>query len=340
MIQAAHRSRRCRFRAAASAVALGVVAVLLAACGGTGEPSTGAPPAAAAEGAGAFPVTITHAFGTTTIAAPPQRIVAVGYNEADFVLALGAQPVGVRDFIGSFDEDTRAWVRDLMTGPAPEEVGGTEIDFERIAALRPDLIMGVYAFLEQADYDKLSRIAPTVAHPSAAGTTTWQEQTRITGQALGKTAEAEQLVADVEKRFADAAAAHPAFAGKTIAVGLGEETAGTYVLEPTDLRARFFTDLGFEGAAETGEIGQERFGLLDQDVLVMMGVEKDAMLANPVFAQLAVVREGRTFYAGSFASEFSGALGFGSPLSLPYALDIAVPALAAATDGDPATPAG
>jgi iron complex transport system substrate-binding protein len=112
------------------------------------------------------------------------------------------------------------------------------------------------------------------------------------------------------------------------------------VLEPTDLRARFFTDLGFVNAAETGEIGQERFALLDQDVLVIMGVEKDAMLANPVFAQLPVVREGRTFYAGGFGSEFSGALGYGSPLSLPYALDIAVPALAAATDGDPASVAG
>jgi iron complex transport system substrate-binding protein len=247
------------------------------------------------------------------------------------VLALGAQPIGVRDFIGSFDEDNRAWARDLVSGPPPEKVGGEEIDFEKIAELRPDLIMAVYAFLEQSDYDKLSQIAPTVAQPSQDATATWQEQTRITGQALGKPAEAEQLVAAVEKRFADVRATHPEFAGRTIAVGLGEETSGTYVLEPTDLRAQFFADLGFVNSTQTGEIAQEQFGLLDQDVLVLMGVEKDAMLANPVFAQVPVVRDGRTFYAGTFASEFSGALGFGSPLSLPYALDIAVPELRTAT---------
>jgi iron complex transport system substrate-binding protein len=32
-----------------------------------------------------------------------------------------------------------------------------------------------------------------------------------------------------------------------------------------------------------------------------------------------------------------GALGYGSPLSLPYLLDRVAPALAAAADGDPAT---
>jgi iron complex transport system substrate-binding protein len=328
MIDAGCRPWRDRVRAVAVAVTAGVAVAVLAACGGA-TPSAPTPQSSAA--APGFPVTITHAFGATAIEAPPQRIVALGYNEADFVLALGAQPIGVRDFIGSFDEDNRAWARDLVSGPPPEKVGGEEIDFEKIAELRPDLIMAVYAFLEQSDYDKLSQIAPTVAQPSQDATATWQEQTRITGQALGKPAEAEQLVAAVEKRFADVRATHPEFAGRTIAVGLGEETSGTYVLEPTDLRAQFFADLGFVNSTQTGEIAQEQFGLLDQDVLVLMGVEKDAMLANPVFAQVPVVRDGRTFYAGTFASEFSGALGFGSPLSLPYALDIAVPELRTAT---------
>ena len=40
--------------------------------------------------------------------------------------------------------------------------------------------------------------------------------------------------------------------------------------------------------------------------------------------------------ARSHATPFAGALGFGSPLSLPYALDVAVPALRSALDGTPA----
>ena len=35
--------------------------------------------------------------------------------------------------------------------------------------------------------------------------------------------------------------------------------------------------------------------------------------------------------------DLMGALGYGSPLSLPYLLDQAAPALAAAADGDPTT---
>ncbi len=49
-----------------------------------------------------------------------------------------------------------------------------------------------------------------------------------------------------------------------------------------------------------------------------------------------MVTQGRTVLLGSYSGDVSAALGFGSPLSLPYLLDEAVPALAAA-DGDPST---
>jgi iron complex transport system substrate-binding protein len=50
-----------------------------------------------------------------------------------------------------------------------------------------------------------------------------------------------------------------------------------------------------------------------------------------------VVRDGRVAYLGDFSTPSAGALGFGSPLSLPYALDIAVPALRSAVGGTPAS---
>ncbi|HEX7094320.1 MAG TPA: hypothetical protein VF183_00455 [Acidimicrobiales bacterium] len=59
-----------------------------------------------------------------------------------------------------------------------------------------------------------------------------------------------------------------------------------------------------------------------------------------MFNRLTVVRDGRTVFLGHFDGHFAAALGFGSPLSLPYALDIALPRLAAAADGDPATEVG
>ena len=67
---------------------------------------------------------------------------------------------------------------------------------EAIAALQPDVILAPYEGFDEAVYESLTGIAPTVAYPGEAWTTTWHEQTRMIGEALGRTAEAEQLIAE------------------------------------------------------------------------------------------------------------------------------------------------
>src|SRR2546430_8876976 len=47
------------------------------------------------EGDGVFPRTITHFGGTTTIPAPPQRVVVIATGQTDAILTLGIVPVGV-----------------------------------------------------------------------------------------------------------------------------------------------------------------------------------------------------------------------------------------------------
>ena len=42
----------------------------------------------------AFPVTIEHAFGSTTIEKEPQRVATLGWSDQDHVAALGVVPVG------------------------------------------------------------------------------------------------------------------------------------------------------------------------------------------------------------------------------------------------------
>lgn len=42
----------------------------------------------------AFPVTIEHAFGETTIESKPERIATVGWSNHEVPLALGVTPVG------------------------------------------------------------------------------------------------------------------------------------------------------------------------------------------------------------------------------------------------------
>lgn len=313
-----------------AATLLLAVMLLTTACGGGGDRQ--APPAPAGEAA--FPVTIAHRYGVAEIPRRPQRVVAAGFTDADFALALGVVPVGVRDFIGPYPEEDRPWAQAALGGARPEKVGGEELNFERIAALQPDLILA-YSYLSADEYARLSQIAPTVVEPQEGSL--WQEQTVITGRALGLEERARRLVDDVEARFAEAAARHPEFAGKTAAVQFGDPSASFYLLEPTDARWGFFASLGFVPPPQVGEVSRERVDLLNSDLLVLVGATDQQLDADPLLANLPVVREGRAVRFGGFDSEFAGALGFGSPLSLPYALDIAVPRLAAALDGDPAT---
>jgi iron complex transport system substrate-binding protein len=310
-----------------------VLTLGVAACGADPEPE------AAAETGGTFPVTIENRFGTTEIPEEPQRVVTVGFNDQDFVLALGVTPVGERELLGDYDATSRPWAEDLLPAEEIPTVGGEEIDLEAVAALDPDLIVGVYSFMDQAVYDQLSGIAPTLAQTDehADGATPWQEQALLTGRALGREDEAQQLVDDVEGRFAQAIDENPAFAASSLAVDLTGVGSGHYLLGADDLRTQFFSDLGFTVPDTSTDVSQERLDLLEADVLAVNGYDQADADADALFSALDVVTQDRTVLLGSYSGDVSAALGFGSPLSLPYLLDEVVPALAQAADGDPAT---
>ncbi|ODU02837.1 MAG: ABC transporter substrate-binding protein [Pseudonocardia sp. SCN 72-86] len=311
-----------------------VLAVALAACSSSEQPST-APPGSAPPGAATFPVTVQHAFGTTTIPSEPKRVVTVGFNDVDFALALGVVPVGVRDNIGEYDESKRPWAQAALNGANPPQVGGNEIDAERVAALQPDLILGIYSFMSQADYDTLSKIAPVVAQPTADNAAMgWQDQTRLTGKVLGRSAQAEQAVADVEARFAKARADNPQFAGKTLGIDFVIDNQ-IYKLGTDDLRTQVFTGLGLDvgGKGDPTPLSPERISEIDKDAIVVFGPSREQLAGDQLFQGLNAVKNGHVVYLGGFDTDVASALGFGSPLSLPTALDAVVPQLAQAYQG-------
>ncbi|MET0460600.1 MAG: iron-siderophore ABC transporter substrate-binding protein, partial [Ilumatobacteraceae bacterium] len=45
-----------------------------------------------------YPLTVTHAYGTSTFPARPERVVTLGYGDEDPVAALGVTPVGALDY--------------------------------------------------------------------------------------------------------------------------------------------------------------------------------------------------------------------------------------------------
>ena len=104
------------------------------------------------------------------------------------------------------------WEREAWGGKPPAIVSSKsyEIDFERVAAQRPDLILGLYADLKRGDYEKLSQIAPTVAQAKGDPyTTPWRDMTRDAAKAVGRVDEGEKLIEATEARFAAFRKAHP-----------------------------------------------------------------------------------------------------------------------------------
>ena len=63
----------------------------------------------------------------------------------------------------------------------------TELNFEQIAALNPDLIVGVSSGMTEADYATLSAIAPTLAQPGEYIDygMPWDVTTELIGKAVG-----------------------------------------------------------------------------------------------------------------------------------------------------------
>ena len=131
-----------------------------------------------------FPVTLEHAWGSTTIEAAPQRIVTWGWGNEDAVIALGVIPVGIPfQSYGGGEDGVQPWIEEALaaTGaqtPAILDNAG-EPPFEQIAALEPDLILAVYSGVTEEQYALLSAIASTRRRPYRPRLARWRTGARI-----------------------------------------------------------------------------------------------------------------------------------------------------------------
>jgi iron complex transport system substrate-binding protein len=322
------------------------LALGLAACGsGDDAPSGGTASAPAA--ASGFPARVTHEFGETTVPSRPKRIAVVGFTEQDTVLALGYKPIATSEWYGDQPYAVWPWARAAL-GDAKPTVLHTDdgFEFEKIAALRPDLILGVNSGMKQADYDKLSKLAPTIG-PPRGGTdwfSPWDRQVELIAAALGKPRQGRRLVTGIRRDFAKVAAEHPEFRGKTATFVQNAFYNGLIYAYPDGLSTDFLTMLGFEinpkltplvkREGEQVGVSEERMDVLDADVIVF-ATEKPSDVAAlrkvPTFGKLRAVAGRRAVYTDG---TLAGALYFISPLSLPYVLKRLTPQLEAAVRGE------
>ncbi|GAA3522365.1 iron-siderophore ABC transporter substrate-binding protein [Amycolatopsis ultiminotia] len=196
-----------RRRVAATAAALLSAALTFAGCsGGSGS---GTPQSGTSSETRQF-----HADnGTVTIPARPQRVVAIS-NAVGSVIDLGVKPVGVT--ASTFFTNQATWFSKEETAAyqSAEKVGSgvDEIDFEAIAAVKPDLIviqtpLQVWKQSSAASNEnRFQSIAPTVLVGTSAD---WKANDTQLADAVGKSdaieslsQEYDVLVAELKKEFA------------------------------------------------------------------------------------------------------------------------------------------
>jgi iron complex transport system substrate-binding protein len=351
-----------RSTAAPTFLKVAAATLLLAAVTGcsTGSTESNAaesePTAASSVDADAFPVTIEHALGETTIESEPTRVFALGYAEADYPLSLGVVPVGADkiEYAGNENFSSDWFDAELaeLGGEQPERFSTADgVPVDEIVKLQPDLVTATQSGITQEEYDKLTEAGiPVVAYPNAPYNTTWQESLEMVGQALGRSTLAEEVKGETEQAIADTAAEYPQLEGKTFTfAGPNADPSSFYVYTSMDNRPRLLVELGMQNSPlveERSEPGQflfnvsaERTEQLDADVFLTYATSEDnvqELADDPLFQQIPAVADNR-WYATVDVTE---AVGFSapSPLSLPTALERYIPKVAAAVDGDGSTP--
>ncbi|MCT9819985.1 iron-siderophore ABC transporter substrate-binding protein [Microbacterium sp. W1N] len=322
-----------------AAVLTAATALLLTGCASSG--STPASPASGAASGDAFPVTITHALGETTIDSKPERVATIAWGNQDVALALGVAPVGtdtqVWAWSGTAEPGLYEWTTDKLDelgAETPTLFDVTDgVDFEAIADTAPDVILAAQSGLSEEDYTTLSGIAPVVSYPDIPWFTPWRDQITLDAEALGLKAEGEKLVTDLEAQIADATA-DAGFAGKSAAFfyASAADLSTVSLYTGGDSRTALLHDLGFDlpqvavDAAEEGSFyldfsAENADQLADVDVIVTYGDDTllPALQADPLWSTLPAVKNGAVVVVGE-GDAYSAAVS-PTPLSIPWVLE-------------------
>lgn len=289
-------------------------------------------------------VTIKHVFGETKIPAPPKRVVSAGLTEGDDLLALGVAPLAVTAWFGDRPSGVWPWAQSKLGDAKPVVLNlDNGIQFERIAALKPDLIVAINAGLDSATYEKLSAIAPTVAQGQGQGRgdaffEPWKEQAATVGRAVFKSDEMVRLIEGIDEKFSAAAQSNAQFKDREVALLAGRFSGDTISATAGGWRTAFLTALGFQipksvqalaGIDGVADIPRADLAgaLAGADVIIWTtesDAEQAALEADPSLAELLAARGKRDVFT---SADLAAAIAYASPLSYPVVAEQLPPLL-------------
>ncbi|NNU82143.1 iron-siderophore ABC transporter substrate-binding protein [Halovulum dunhuangense] len=252
---------------------------------------------------GASAQSLSDSRGLVALDAPPERIVALSWALAELLVELDVTPVGVADV-----EGYGTWVVQPALPEGVADMGlRNEPNLEQIAAVAPDLIL---ASDQQSDVvPMLERIAPvahfesfTAEHDNAAAS---RETYLALARMLGKEAEAEARLADLDARIAAA--------GERVATHFGGDVPPVLpirLLSPTNLRlhgansmaAAALSQMGLDHAApgeptDWGFVQRPVEDLAEFDSELVLAIEpfpqRDELFGTQLWQFMPFVRTGR-----------------------------------------------
>ncbi|WBB52018.1 iron-siderophore ABC transporter substrate-binding protein [Verrucosispora sp. WMMD573] len=221
-------------RTRVTALVAAATAVLLAACGTTENTTEPAATSPAASG----PVTVTDSRGKEVkLDAPATKVVGLEWGEVEMLVSLGVMPVGVADPKGY-----ATWVSAAKLDAGVKDVGTRgEPSIDSIVALQPDLVVmeddrGANVITQ---LEKYVPVIVTKGSDASDNLGRMRTDLNMIATAVGKTVEAEKLLADFDaaiadgkKKIADAGAAGKPFAiadgwkeGSTVSIRMFGEGA-------------------------------------------------------------------------------------------------------------------
>ncbi|WP_420098754.1 ABC transporter substrate-binding protein [Corynebacterium sp.] len=272
-------------------------------------------------------ISVTHSMGTTDVPTSPETVVSFSPAWTDAFSALGS-PVSVEYRTEGYDADY-PWAGndsgEVRTYSSSADGRGETS--EDIAAVDPDVIF-VSWVPDQATYDKLNAIAPTVA---VVGDNTqgddWREVTELAGEVLGKTDEAADLIREVDDKVTATKDAHPGLDGATAAFGQVSDQGLAVVTSDADPANEILTDLGMtipeeiKDASQDGSrafIAEENINLLNTDFLAMWAIGTDPSELDG-WDQLTAVESG-----AAYLPDGTAAMSLSQPTvkSVPWTLDV------------------
>ena len=292
----------------------------------------------------AFPITIDHVYGKTTIGKQPKRLVTLDMASTGSAVALVRVPNAFpKTTEGGNAKGVYTWMEGVLEGfQVPSEGPNAPVlldmsnglPLDAIKAAKPDIILALQDDLSEADYKGLSEIAPVVVRPGRPGETSPEDLILTTGKALGQYNHAKEFVAQSKEVYPEDGRDYGVYKGKTVIVArLTADAKTTLHLYPAqNIRTQVVTQLGFNpaevvqnrqpsGTSQTIELSEDQAAQATSDVVIAVArnsEEAARLRTHPVLQALPAAKNGNLVIIDTPA--IAQGLASGDPISSTEAL--------------------